>query len=537
VTLNITAKFTDEELAEAKEISDSALKLLPSNTNMSEENLSNKLDDIINFLKNNKKVKNIEVSDNKMFIKYTLKSGINGGIFFTTEDKETGDSIEGGIREGFGKVNFKKYKNPFYFNKLNRKKMSNLLKKEIYNSIIGNTKVLILAPFEYSGVSGLGVKTEFDENPYFNVTYIRDYDVDVDKFKNLDKYGIIVFRTHANRKGVLLSGKKITKDLEKKYTLDIKKNRLTIIEHEVLVKNGFFWIFDIEKKRKVFLVNSSFIAKYNSNLPDSLVYLGMCEGLMKENPLPQIFINAGAKTVIGFNNTVNTSYSNPIALTFFSEMLNKKTIKESLDEAKKQHGNDDGPPTPAEPVFVGDANLKLFKEGIENGSFEENLKFWETEGDVRVIPKLVNLKPQDGKLMNIISTGLGSNNNTNSYIQQSFIVPENIEKLQFSYDVVSEEPMEYVGSAYDDKFEVHIIDEYGNDEIILTETVNTSTWYAIDDIDFDGGDETTFHTKWKQVNFDISKYQNQAITIKFLAYDKGDSIYDTAVILDDIKLQ
>jgi len=109
--------------------------------------------------------------------------------------------------------------------------------------------------------------------------------------------------------------------------------------------------------------------------------------------------------------------------------------------------------------------------------------------------------------------------------------------LSFMYDVVSEEPMEWVGSQYDDKFQASIIDEEGNEEVIVTETVNTSQWYEISGIDFYGGDDTTYHTGWKSVNFDISKYRGKTITIKFHVWDKGDSIYDTAALIDKVEVQ
>lgn len=95
--------------------------------------------------------------------------------------------------------------------------------------------------------------------------------------------------------------------------------------------------------------------------------------------------------------------------------------------------------------------------------------------------------------------------------------------------------MEYVGSNFDDKFEVQILDS--NNNILyreVLESVNASTWYSADGINFDGGDSSVYHTTWKTEIIDISDYQNRVITIKFLVYDVGDSSYDTAVVLDNI---
>jgi len=36
---------------------------------------------------------------------------------------------------------------------------------------------------------------------------------------------------------------------------------------------------------------------------------------------------------------------------------------------------------------------------------------------------------------------------------------------------------------------------------------------------------------------DISKYAGQVVTIRFMVYDVGDSIYDSAVLLDAVSLK
>lgn len=110
-------------------------------------------------------------------------------------------------------------------------------------------------------------------------------------------------------------------------------------------------------------------------------------------------------------------------------------------------------------------------------------------------------------------------------------------KLQFSYDFISEEPMEYVGSSYDDKFMVRINDSQGKtlySEVF--ESVNKSAWYPVGGINFDGGDSTTYHTLWKTGEIDISAYCNSLIEIEFIVCDVGDSTYDSAVLLDNIEL-
>jgi len=136
--------------------------------------------------------------------------------------------------------------------------------------------------------------------------------------------------------------------------------------------------------------------------------------------------------------------------------------------------------------------------------------------------------------MLFISTGL--ENNSESYVLQKFRVPSDASTLSFVYDIVSEEPMEWVGTPHDDTFKASIL-EGEEEEIIVLESINTCKWKKISGIDFNGGDNTTYHTGWKSINFDISKYRGRIITLKFHVWDKGDTFYDTAVLIDNVKIE
>lgn len=46
----------------------------------------------------------------------------------------------------------------------------------------------------------------------------------------------------------------------------------------------------------------------------------------------------------------------------------------------------------------------------------------------------------------------------------------------------------------------------------------------------------TYHTGWKFVEFDVSQFQNKTVTLRFIVYDVGDSIYDTATLIDNVTL-
>lgn len=142
--------------------------------------------------------------------------------------------------------------------------------------------------------------------------------------------------------------------------------------------------------------------------------------------------------------------------------------------------------------------------------------------------------------MAIISTGLGAGEagygTEGSALTQTFIVPANAKTLKFDYNVVSEEPMEYVDSDYDDYFVALIVNLEGAEQEIVHENVNASTWVKLGGGYFSGGDDTTFQTEWATKSFDILKYAGKCITLTFHTGDVGDSQYDTAGIIDNIKL-
>ena len=198
--------------------------------------------------------------------------------------------------------------------------------------------------------------------------------------------------------------------------------------------------------------------------------------------------------------------------------------------------------------MLGDENSTL-NTGFVNGDFEisSNAEYakpfkWSYEGDVRVLPCLGNIWAFDSK-MAFISTGIGSSDGVNlnagqgSKLSQTFY-NRNATAINFSYDVVSEEPMEYVNSQFDDYFAVNIYDANGKLlSFTKLESINSSKWNHIEGINFDGGDSTVYHTGWKNQTLDISKYLNQKITIEFIVADVGDSAYDTAALIDNVVVE
>lgn len=386
------------------------------------------------------------------------------------------------------------------------------------------------------------------ENANFSVD--RIYSFTCDDFKYLQKYNsLILLNSHGNTLNGLPSGKPMicteeeqSESRNEHYSADIKHGR---IERVTLVGN-----------RQVYWVAPELFEEYykNDKMFSPIVYLGCCRNYC-QNPINTQMVNAiqnaGASTVLGYSASVYLTYDHAMITTIVDSLLENNTIGEALSEAWDKHGSADPREDDnaawrrhAELNFVGSSTTKLTYFDLTNGEFDslfnwigDGLWGWSKEGDARSVFKLSGLTPRSFPKMAIISSGFGSkNDSTTSVLYQTFLVPNNATSITFSYDVVSEEPMEFVGSIYNDTFKVELLDNSGNIlEVLAMESINTSKWYAVDGINFPDGDDTTYHTRWIEVTSKaISKYRGKAVTIRFTVEDAGDTIYDTAALIDSV---
>ncbi|MCK4545258.1 hypothetical protein KAU43_06930, partial [candidate division WOR-3 bacterium] len=196
----------------------------------------------------------------------------------------------------------------------------------------------------------------------------------------------------------------------------------------------------------------------------------------------------------------------------------------------------------------GKENVKIpVSIPFSNGGFEDGFMNWTKEGDGRIIYALSLLEPTEGTKMGIISTGLGYTDKYGS-LSQTFDVGDDETKLQFDWNYISEEFLWYIGSIFQDPFKVTLtkVDD-SSTTTLLHKTVDSiaaefgatqvnggDLIYVSPDIVFDKGD--VWMTGWQNNEYDISAFQGKTVTITFEAEDLGDEIFDTAILLDDIKV-
>jgi len=334
--------------------------------------------------------------------------------------------------------------------------------------------------------------------------------------------------------------------------------------------NSYNYQADFTAKRLIqagdrICITGKFIEYYYKEgaLNDALVFLNACHSL-DGNALSSAFRKIGAKTVLGFDNTVLSVYGNDMNKTLFEELIKQNdgqyaTVYSALQKARDKHGITDcdlwfSPEKTlklitygaAALIIHGDINYRLFAQkpvdNYSNPSFESGKTAWTGVGDFRVVSSLGTLKPTHGNYMALAGTGLGGLNygtdtNIQSSIKRQFFVSKN-QKLIFDYNFVSEEPMEYVGSIYDDTL-LFIVKVNGTENVVRRESVNTSNWLYLGGNYFYGGDDTTYHTGWKTLTIDFNSIAgittNTLIELEIRIFDQGDSIYDSAVLVDNLR--
>lgn len=186
------------------------------------------------------------------------------------------------------------------------------------------------------------------------------------------------------------------------------------------------------------------------------------------------------------------------------------------------------------------------RDGIRNSGFERgDITSWTNTGATTASQQLgptstgVIITPTEGQWMADINTGSGSVGSVGSSLSQSFKVPAGAKTLRLDFNFVSEEFPEFVGSIFDDAFRAVITTPNGESTFAQVRVNASGGFQLIGDCFFPGGDSTCGQTGWREGSVDLSSFSgtNQTITVTLLfsAVDAGDNIYDTHVLIDNIR--
>lgn len=427
------------------------------------------------------------------------------------------------------------------------------------------------------------LKAKWDKNGLETTLIVNP---SVNDYKMLSSYNIICISTHGimyswkegnlkNSSSVIVLGEEYSTALNKEYHDELNSRQLVKINgHYCILPNFFEEQYNDKPLAKSFIFSECCTTMGEGNGSDTSKY---------NYSMANAFINCSAKAFIGFHNSVFADYSREFMEEYVDSLVAGKTSQESFNNSVHKLGanheiwfnnthdytlkywKEEHPDNKyrevykplyhiAYPVHNGNGSEILVASGVKNGGFENESfsyasvkpSFWDCLGDVRTLAKLGYVSPCGNwsKRMAIITTGIGSQKNTSfgdgtegSMLSQTFKVPEGKSRITFNYNFISEEPMEYVGSQYDDSFVVQASCGNGIFYNNTYESINTSSWKAVKGINFVGGDDTAFQTGWKTGELDVSAYVGKIITLSFIVYDVGDQVYDSACIIDNVMVQ
>jgi hypothetical protein len=308
----------------------------------------------------------------------------------------------------------------------------------------------------------------------------------------------------------------------------------------------------------VFAIRPGFISNLSGTFENSIIYNGSCQS-SANGTMSAAFIGKGAGTYYGNTKVVNSNHAQNVATQLFSGLVtDHKSTGDSFASVLPKVD-----PTSPNAVFTQTGSTDVLYSGeFRDGGFEKgNLGAWVRDGDARVISGLGPFNPTEGAFEGIISTGLGFSLDSGS-IEQNFCLPETATTLYFDWNFSSEEFVEYCGPdfPFDDKFEVVLETDSGPqllfseeiDSLCLSGVAPTSLFFdqsgpgciPTDKVGYatGGNDCEVYSSEWKIFEaIDISAIatanQGKGVTLRFRSFDTGDSIYDSAVILDDIQIE
>ncbi|HMS64784.1 MAG TPA: hypothetical protein PKD83_05955 [Ignavibacteria bacterium] len=510
------------------------------------ENASNQLS---SWLLTQPGVQSIEKNGNTGIIIY-YTSGITGGILYSVANSSGqittlgGGEISDSVRRNNIKIPLQKQTtgiNDFY----KESEVSFSDNPPLDPNIIGNRNVMIYEPFQASFPSypvGPKITARLNQSLCrdYNVTTFLNQEANIAALSNMTSYGLVFMTTHG------LTGKRIftgeiadtnAQIYKTQYKSMIKSNKLSIWKNLVIAVNG-----TVNVTGDVYVVTDKFISELSGTFPNSVIVNNSCESSMNPN-LGNAFIAKGAKTYFGYSKVVHIDFA-----AIISDSIAKRLAVDGKTTGNTFFAAID--PQSPNAVFnkITGSNDLNFSTSLVNKDFElGKIEGWTKSGDGRVISRLGTVNPSQGSFMGIISTGLGYTTSSGS-ISQCMLVQNNQSTLKLKWNFLSEEFLEFIHSQFQDYLRITLVQQNGTEVTLLSKTIDgIATQFGADtnhagqlisvspNIVFDQGG--VYMTGWQELSFDITPYRGQTVVIIFKCGDVGDSIYDTAILLDDIIIQ
>ena len=279
----------------------------------------------------------------------------------------------------------------------------------------------------------------------------------------------------------------------------------------------------------------TFFTRYSVRLPASIVYVGTCRS-SADPVMASTFLGLGAGAYLGYDGYVDSAFAGDMGVELVTNLLQGKAV----DQAFTPGQNDGGSP-PATFTMDGPGITTLPNGPIANPSFEVVSGFagsvagYSVLGDARIVGSLGTTLPTVGDRMALVSTGLGFSTTSGSFAQPVCVpaLPAGKTKLTLYYDwnFFSAEFIEYCGSQYQDSFEV----TFGATSLQSTKIDDLCPIVVpAPEVTFDQPD--VWKTGWLTQAIDLTAFAGTTDVLKFAARDVGDSQFDSAILIDNVRL-
>jgi hypothetical protein len=549
VVVSVLADLTSKDFLDLQTTQGNAATQLVNYLGGNQNNISAAMAQLSSWLQTQPAVESVEMNGSSgIRIKY--KSGIYGAIVPSLLDANGKINVLGGSltdpprKKGNVIPIYKQTRGTYYGgNSIPKVKQSS---GTLNPQIIGNRNVLIFSPLENAISAPYVISptiTQILNNSGFDfaLTTCLNQDATISVLNNLTDYGLVVMETHGlggkefGTGEVVDTNASVYKD---QYKAMLKGGKLAIWKNITISVAGA-----ITTQKDIYAIRAPFISDLSNNFPNSVIFNGSCESTMNPD-LQNAFLGKGAKAYYGFSKVVHAGFCVQMADTVVKRLA--KDLKNTQDAFMTGQIDPEAPSAAFELKWKD--NYVHYADSLINGDFEYGKIYgWTKTGDGRVISQLGSQSPTGGSYMGIISTGLGYTTSTGR-ISQTFTVYNDQSTLTIHWNFLSEEFLEWIGSSYQDYFKVVIKTSDGVEHVLLNKTIDgLATEFGATKTDpgtlinvspeivFDQGG--VYMTGWQTSTFDVTPYKGSRITLILTANDIGDSIYDSAILLDDIVIK
>ena len=537
VNLNVYDNISDSEFSDIYNLQDEIIIQLNLLLDGDVNNLSNAYPSLINWVESQSIVENANLISNSNFqIEYT--SGLKTKVIISLADENGTSLTRGGIADNNYKDRASSARIATDYQTKGTLLQPKNFKTPIEDYDIGNRNVLIFSAAEdefYPNIERPLIEEILFEAECgdFEVYTRVNANATIASVLNFSEYGTVVICSHGSNGEDFGTGEIVdTVNINLAYRALFQAEKLTTYKKIVVNPEGI-----AEDKGLVWAITHNFISDLGE-FPNTLLLNNSCEST-KTNKLSSAFLGKGVKTYLGYSEIVNSAFCVSTAEDVFKTMVDAFPVNfvNSIDTYD--------PVDPFAQFQLRGRTDLAYPLYFSNGDFEDGLKGWTVAGDGRVISTLGYIDAYEGDYMGIISTGLGFTTSSGK-LSQSFTVLQDQETLTLTWNFLSEEFLSFIGSTFQDELLVSIKtnDEYF-DLMVQTIDIVAADYGATTEeagslievspgIVFDQGE--VYMTGKVESTFDVSQFQDQCVTLIIECSDVGDSIYDTAILLDAISI-